>query len=63
MLRLVIISLAFLIASSAAFAHGNGQHVLGTVTAIDEKHMEIRTTKGAMVSVELNKQTRFKSKR
>lgn len=63
MIRHMILALAFLVASTAAFAHGAGQHVLGTVTAIDESHMEIRTPKGAAVSVQLNKQTRFKSKR
>jgi phage baseplate assembly protein gpV len=63
MLGHMILALAFLVASTTAFAHGTGQHVLGTVTAIDESHMEIRTTKGATVSVQLNKQTRFKSKR
>ena len=63
MLRHMILGLAFLVASATAFAHGTGQHVLGTVTVIDESHMEIRTTKGATVSVQLNKQTRFKSKR
>jgi len=59
----MILPFAFLIASGTALAHGTDQHVLGTVTAIDESHMEIRTTRGAMVSVQLDKQTRFKSKR
>jgi len=63
MIRYMILALVFLFASAVAFAHGTGQHVLGTVTAIDESHMEIRTPKGGAVSVQLNKQTRFKSKR
>jgi len=63
MIRYMILALAFLFASAVAFAHGTGQHVLGTVTAIDERHMEIRTPQGGAVSVQLNKQTRFKSKR
>ena len=38
--------LAFLLMSTTAFAHGSGQHVLGTVTAIDEKHIEVKTPQG-----------------
>lgn len=37
-------------------------HVLGTVTAIDEKHMEVKTAKGSVVSVLLDKQVKFKKK-
>jgi len=63
MLHRLIFAGLLLFMTTAASAHGNGQHVLGTVTAIDEQHMEIKTPKGAMVSVQLNKETRFKSKR
>jgi hypothetical protein len=48
--------------SSPAFAHGTGQHVLGTVVAIDAKHLEVKTQKGTTVDVQINKQTRFKEK-
>lgn len=51
-----------LFVSSAAFAHGTGQHVLGTVTAIDGTHLEVKSTKGGLVEVQINKQTRFKEK-
>lgn len=44
------------------YAHGTGQHVLGTVTAIDGSHIEVKTTKGATVSVNVTKDTRFKEK-
>jgi hypothetical protein len=37
-------------------------HVLGTVTAIDAKHIEVRTAKGPVVSVLLGKQVKFKNK-
>lgn len=57
---IVIITLCFM--SSLTLAHGTGQHVLGTVTAIDQKHLEIKTPKGATVDVQINKQTRFKEK-
>ncbi len=44
------------------FAHGNDQHVLGTVTAIDATHIEVKTPKGASVTVKVTDQTRFTSK-
>ena len=59
--RLLLV-LAFLMMSTTAFAHGSGHHVLGTVTAIDEKHIEVKTPQGAAVSVKLTKQARFKAK-
>lgn len=37
-------------------------HVLGTVTAIDATHVEVKTAKGSVVSVLLNKQVQFKNK-
>lgn len=38
-------------------------HVVGTVTAIDKKHIAVKTTgKTAPVSVKLTKQVRFKDK-
>ena len=37
-------------------------HVLGVVTAIDATHVEVKTAKGQVVSVLLNKQVQFKSK-
>lgn len=63
MLYRLVLAMLFLFITTTASAHGTGQHVLGTVTAIDEQHMEIKTPKGAMISVQLNKETRFKSKR
>lgn len=59
--RLVLAALCMTMASTA-FAHGTGQHVLGTVVAIDAKHLEVKTQKGATVEVQITKQTRFKEK-
>src|ERR1043165_10279770 len=59
--RWVLITV-FAMLSSTAFAHGTGQHVLGTVVAIDAKHLEVKTQKGTTVDVQINKQTRFKEK-
>jgi len=59
--RLVLIAFCLTL-TSTAFAHGTGQHVLGTVVAIDATHVEVKTQKGATVDVQINKQTRFKEK-
>lgn len=37
-------------------------HVLGIVTSIDEKHIEVKTAKGQVVSVLLTKQVKYKNK-
>lgn len=60
-LRLTLALACFCI-STPSFAHGTGQHVLGTVTAIDATHIEVKTPKGKTVDVQVNKQTRFKEK-
>jgi putative ribosome biogenesis GTPase RsgA len=58
----LILTLTYLLISTASFAHGTDQHVLGTVTAIDATHVEVKTQKGKTVAVQVNKQTRFKEK-
>jgi hypothetical protein len=60
-LRLILTLACFLI-STPSFAHGTDQHVLGTVMAIDETHIRVKTPKGQTVDVRVNKQTRFKEK-
>ncbi|MEK7335994.1 MAG: DUF5666 domain-containing protein [Nitrospirota bacterium] len=62
MVRHLLLAFALVFTSSAAWAHGSGQHVLGTVTAIDGAHIEVKTPKGKVVSVMLTKQTHFKAK-
>jgi D-serine deaminase-like pyridoxal phosphate-dependent protein len=58
----MILSLLLTVTGSMAWAHGAGQHVLGTVTVMGNGHLEVRTSKGETVSVELNDQTRYRSK-
>jgi hypothetical protein len=58
----VIVPLACCCISTASFAHGTDQHVLGTVTAIDATHVEVKTPMGGTVGVRVNKQTQFKEK-
>lgn len=62
MIRPFLLTCALILISATTWAHGSGQHVLGTVTAIDSTHIEVKTPKGKMVSVMLTKQTHFKAK-
>jgi uncharacterized protein DUF5666 len=62
MVQYVILAFVFFFTGATALAHGTGQHVLGTVTAIDSTHLAIKTPKGATVDVQINKETRFKEK-
>ncbi len=57
----LIVTLTCLFISTPSFAHGTDQHVLGTVMAIDAKHVEVKTSKGP-VDVQVNKKTRYKDK-
>ena len=56
----LIVMLAYLVISTPSVAHGADQHVLGAIMAIDANHVEIKTTKGLSVNVQLNKQTWYK---
>jgi len=59
---IIILSFLLTIAGSTAWAHGTEQHVLGTVTAVREDHLEVKTPKGETISVELTDQTRYRQK-
>ncbi|HKO31661.1 MAG TPA: DUF5666 domain-containing protein [Nitrospiraceae bacterium] len=58
----LIVTLTGLFITMPGFAHGADQHVLGTVMAIDAKHVEVKTSKG-QVDVQVNKKTRYKDER
>ncbi|MDK2742684.1 MAG: hypothetical protein H8K03_08350 [Nitrospira sp.] len=57
-----MILMATCVLPAVVMAAGIDIHVLGIVTAIDAKHIEVKTAKGPIVSVLLNKQVRFKNK-
>jgi hypothetical protein len=40
-------------------AHGDFTHVLGTVTAMDAAHVEVKTKAGKVVSVKLTEATKY----
>jgi len=56
----VIMILTSLFIVTPSFAHGADLHVLGAIMAIDGTHVEIKTTKGQSVNLQLNKQTRYR---
>lgn len=58
----MVLALALAALPVAVLAHGTDQHVLGTVTAIDAKHVEVKTPKGGSVTVKLTGDTRFLAK-
>jgi hypothetical protein len=60
--RSMLLALMLMSVPIVVTAHGTDQHVLGTVTAIDATHIEVKTPKGASVTVKVTDQTRFTSK-
>jgi hypothetical protein len=59
MQKAVSIAALIVLFSAIAFAHGNEQHVMGTVTAIDNGSITVRTTAGSSVTIQLDPKTRF----
>jgi len=57
-LRGVLAVLALVVLTSVSGAHPGFEHYAGPITAIDEKHVEIKTEK-ATVSLVLNGQTKY----
>jgi len=60
--RTMLLAFALVSMPNIVTAHGTDQHVLGTVTAIDATHIEVKTPKGVSVTVKVTDQTRFTSK-
>jgi hypothetical protein len=50
---------SFLLVASLAFAHGNEQHVMGTVSKVTNSTISVTTTDGKGVDVALTPQTIF----
>jgi len=53
-----LVALFCLILPALAVAHGAG-HVMGTITAFDKDHLEVKTTEGKAVSVKLTNETKY----
>jgi hypothetical protein len=58
--RNIALALALSLAlAGPLLAHGGYTHVMGTVTAMDATHVEIKTREGKVVSVKLSDATKF----
>jgi len=55
----LILTLTCLVISTPRVAQGADQHVLGTITAINPKHVEVKTSKG-QVDVQIDNKTRYR---
>ncbi|RMH37343.1 MAG: hypothetical protein D6690_02960 [Nitrospirae bacterium] len=59
--KLLLIAV-FLGIPSFAFAHGKSEHVLGTVTAIADERIVVKTVKGSTVTLGIRPSTTFTAK-
>src|SRR5437899_1454730 len=55
-----IATLALLLAAfTLVYPHGGHQHVRGTVTALDAKHLEVKTPEGKNISIRRTDETKY----
>ena len=59
-LSIAMVMLATMLAASAAFAHGQEQHVKGKVAAMTESSITVQTTAKATVTVYTMPETKYK---
>jgi hypothetical protein len=60
MKRTLAVALSAVVAvAGPLLAHGDYTHVLGTVTALDATHVEVKTRAGKVVSVKLTDATKY----
>ncbi|GKS57109.1 hypothetical protein YTPLAS18_06360 [Nitrospira sp.] len=57
---LIFFSCTFLLTAVPAHAHGTGEHIMGTVTAVSETQLDITTQKGQAMSVRVTEKTEFR---
>ena len=48
-----------LLLNALTFAHGGMEHVLGTVTGITDHSLSVKTSEGAVTTVEFDGETKF----
>jgi Domain of unknown function (DUF5666) len=58
-LTVASVLLCTLVLSSLTFAHGNMEHLMGTVTAISDHSLSVKTNDGASTTVEFDGETKF----
>lgn len=59
MKKLLLLILTFGLFAGAAYAHNGMEHVMGTVTAISDSSITVKTTKGTMQTVAFTGETKF----
>jgi hypothetical protein len=59
MKRFLCLTASIVLVASLAFAHGNEQHIMGTVSKVSDSSITITTTNGTSVDVALTSQTAF----
>lgn len=59
MKKTALILLLTVVASALAFAHGNLAHVMGTVVAIDDHSVSVKTADGSVKVVTFDAETHF----
>ena len=62
MKRMILLVATILVATGAALAHGNQQHVMGTVTALTENSVTVQTTAKEPVTVYTMPDTKYVNK-
>lgn len=55
----VVALFAILVSAPLVWAHGNGSHVVGTVTTIEDDHVVVKTPKGDTASIAFKPETTF----
>ncbi len=58
-LILVQVLICTLLLGTLTFAHGGMEHILGTVTAITNRSLSVKTREGATETVDFDGETRF----
>ncbi len=58
-LMVALISICTLLMGTLAWAHGGMEHILGTVTAIADHSLSVKTRDGATKTVEFDGETKF----
>jgi hypothetical protein len=59
LLTLPLILIGTLLLVTLAFAHGGMEHVLGTVTAVTDHSLSVKTREGELKTIEFDAETRF----
>lgn len=59
MKRLILLILTFGLFSGAAYAHNGMEHVMGTVTAMTDTSVSVKTMDGTLKTVVLSNDTKF----